>query len=110
MPTHVPRPPVEGDSLAIMGIRLVYASDRPYNGFPSMHVSWTLIACTYLHRLIGRRAVLKILNWTYLVPACLSTVFTRQHYTPDVLGGLAIGAIVLAAMARHRRQRERARS
>lgn len=108
MPTHVPRPLLEGDSLALAGMRFIYANDQPYNCFPSMHVSWTLIASTYLQRLIGHRKLLSILNWTYMILICLSTVFTRQHYTTDVLGGLAVGMFVMAAMhwsAQHRAKR-----
>jgi len=107
MPTHVPRPEITGDTLTLRLLRLVYAQDEPFNCFPSLHVIWTFVMCFNLQKLIGHHRLATLANWSYLVLICVSTVVLRQHYTPDVVGGLVVGlaAIVLSEMPFRQRRR-----
>lgn len=91
--THVPRPEVRQGGMFEALTRYVYAHDRPYNCFPSLHVAHSA-GCLY---------------WTaaffpaYAVPFAalalaivLSTMFIKQHAVVDVAGGLALTAAALA--------------
>jgi 1-acyl-sn-glycerol-3-phosphate acyltransferase/membrane-associated phospholipid phosphatase/predicted protein tyrosine phosphatase len=66
--------------------------DRPFNLFPSLHVTLTVIlAHTYRRH---TRGVLQfaVVAWFLLIG--LSTVFTYQHHVVDVGGGLALAVLV----------------
>jgi membrane-associated phospholipid phosphatase len=77
-----------------------YAVDRPYNNFPSLHVS--LATYSYLLLFHARRK----LGWLLLAPYLLilaSPLFVKQHFLLDVLGGLALagaGFLVYRRMTR----------
>lgn len=87
--TYVARPVVSGDDVLSSMLRGVYASDQPYNAFPSLHVGVSVILAE--HWLWSRRpAGVWIAAWCGLI-VC-STVFIHQHYIADVLGGLVVGA------------------
>jgi len=63
---------------------LIYASDVPYNCFPSLHVAQCFLAalsCGRVHRGVGLVTGL----WACLVG--LSTLYTKQHYVVDVIAG-----------------------
>jgi len=65
--------------------------DRPYNLFPSLHISiWMILAATY-HRRTGGGVRLVIHTWFVLI--AVSTVLTHQHHVVDVLGGLILGLL-----------------
>ncbi len=93
-PTYVPRETLPGNDLLTNMIRNIYAIDQPFNCFPSMHVFYSFICCWYL--LLFRRIGLwfDLLNIFCFVMISLSTVYTKQHYTPDIVGGIVIAAIV----------------
>jgi membrane-associated phospholipid phosphatase len=91
-PTAAPRPAsVMGEGFGIWGLRALYSSDPPYNCFPSLHVAHSFVsalACGRVHRGIGRIAII------CATLVAVSTVFTKQHYVLDVIGG---GFLALAA-------------
>jgi membrane-associated phospholipid phosphatase len=75
---------VIGSGFAMWSLRLVYEMDQPYNCFPSLHVAHSFVsafACYRVHKGVGGIA----LFWASLVG--LSTLFTKQHYVVDVIGG-----------------------
>ena len=92
-PTYVPRSELTGNDFLTQMIARIYAIDPPYNCFPSMHVLYAFICCWYL-------AMFKRIGWWFdtlnllsFVMISLSTVFTKQHYTPDIVGGIVVGAL-----------------
>lgn len=94
-PTVAPRPPeVVGDGFATWGLRFLYDADPPYNCFPSLHVAHSFVSALTCYRL-DRRLGLGALLCASVV--AVSTLFTRQHYIADVVGGilLAVAAYVL---------------
>lgn len=93
-PTYVPRTELAGNDFLTGMIRRIYSIDPPYNCFPSMHVLYSFICCWYL--LLFKRIGwwFDSLNILSFVMITLSTVYTKQHYTPDILGGMAVGALV----------------
>ena len=65
-------------------IRFIYSHDRVYNAFPSGHTYTTMLLCLFWCRWRPRRC------WLWIVTAVivlLSTLFTRQHNLPDLIGG-----------------------
>ena len=92
-PTYMPRPDVAGqDSLSVM-VRLIYHSDYPYNCFPSMHVCLAVLTAYALELAGPKQLVFRLANLSLLVLITLSTVLTKQHLSPDILGGLLLAWI-----------------
>lgn len=94
-PTVAPRPEtVTGDGFAVWGLLFLYDADPPYNCFPSIHVAHSFVsalACRRVHRTLGRVAIVSA------VLVAISTLFTKQHYVVDAIGGavLAVAADAL---------------
>lgn len=93
-PTYVPRPALTDTDFLTRVVQWIYKIDPPYNCFPSMHVLYAFICGWYL-------TVFKRIGWWFdvvnavsVILICLSTVYTKQHYTPDIAGGIVVGAAV----------------
>jgi len=97
-PTLSPRPQtVAGEGFLAWMLRTIWASDVRYNCFPSLHVAQCFIAalaCRRVHTAVGNAA----LAWATAVS--LSTLFTKQHYVADVLGGIVLAGLAYAAFIR----------
>ena len=87
-PTGAPRPKsVDGDGFAVWGLLLLYASDPPYNCFPSLHVAHSFISaltCYRVHHRTGQVATVAA------ALVAISTLFTKQHWVLDVIAGAAM--------------------
>jgi membrane-associated phospholipid phosphatase len=71
-------------------VNVVYGNDQPLNGFPSNHVTWSVISIIALWRLRNRapRTSWILMLWFLLIlPA---TVFLHQHYLVDIYGGIFV--------------------
>lgn len=90
--TQVPRTRVEGDSpFDWVLVNVIYGNDQPLNGFPSNHVTWSVVSIIALWRLRNRapRTSWILMGWFLLIlPA---TVFLHQHYLVDIYGGIFVG-------------------
>lgn len=78
---------VTGEGFSAVALRTLYAADKPYNCFPSLHVAQCFLAsliCNRIHRGVGLGTGL----WASLV--ALSTLYTKQHYVVDVVGGILL--------------------
>jgi membrane-associated phospholipid phosphatase len=97
-PTVAPRPPeVVGDGFAVWGLRFLYDADPPYNCFPSLHVAHSFVSaltCYRLDRRLGHGALL----CASLV--AISTLFTKQHYIADVVGGIVLAFVAYVLILR----------
>lgn len=95
--TYVARPVLHGTDPLTDLVRSVYASDAPYNAFPSLHVSISTIMAIHWWA-ADRRLGWIAAGWTALIVP--STLFMHQHYLADVGGGLlvAFAASRLAAL------------
>jgi len=97
-PTAAPRPAaVVGEDFFAWLLRIIYAADPPYNCFPSLHVAHTLVsacACLHIHR--GVAAGLGL--WAFLIG--VSTLFTKQHYTLDVIAGIFLAGMAYCVFLR----------
>ncbi|QQS38835.1 phosphatase PAP2 family protein [Candidatus Woesebacteria bacterium] len=71
-------------------INYIYIHDGDTNGFPSAHVFLSTICTYYLYSNYNNLAYI-ILGLIII----LSTVFIKQHYVVDILGGLLFATIAL---------------
>ena len=86
-PTYVERPILTGNGWDIDLMHTIYNNDRPYNAFPSSHTYLTVLISLFWQRWYPRFWWL----WSgFVVIVLLSTLFTRQHYLPDLVGGAAL--------------------
>ena len=89
--TQVPRTPVPGNSpFDWVLINIIYGNDQPLNGFPSNHVTWSVVSILAMWRLRARapRTSWILMGWFVLIlPA---TVFLHQHYVIDIYGGIFV--------------------
>ena len=85
--SEVVRPVLTGTDVLTRMIRDVYASDNPYNDFPSLHTSLSTIIALHWFR-VDRRLGIVVAIWTALIVA--STVLIKQHYLADVVSGLLL--------------------
>lgn len=86
-PTVLPRSEPLGEGFFAKSLEVNYSLDPPYNCFPSLHVAWAFVAaltCYRVHRGVG----LVALVWAAIIG--VSTLYTKQHYVVDVIGGIAI--------------------
>ena len=89
--TQVPRTPVTGNSpFDWILVKVVYGNDQPLNGFPSNHVTWSVVSIIALWRMrtFIPRTSWALMSWFVLIlPA---TVFLHQHYLIDIYGGIFV--------------------
>ena len=95
--SYVARPAIAGTDPFSGIIRTIYASDQPYNDFPSLHTSLSTVMAIHWWRLDRRIGILAAV-WTALIVA--STVLVKQHYLADVAGGLVLAAAASVFMMR----------
>lgn len=97
-PTVAPRPnTVMGEGFGAWGLKSLYGADPPYNCFPSLHVAHSFVsalACYRMHRTLGLVAI----SSATLVG--ISTLFTKQHYVADVIGGILLALVAYAVFLR----------
>ena len=98
--TEVPRPKVSDSStLNWILVHVIWGNDRPLNGFPSNHVTWSIISIIALWRLrkkIKKTSYLLIGWFLLIIPA---TVFLAQHFLIDIYGGIFVAFSVYWAVA-----------
>lgn len=86
-PEYVPRPDIAALDPGFLQRRLsrMWQLDLACNGFPSLHVTVTCLAC----RALWRRPCKGLVAMTGLL-ICLSTLTLKQHTLIDVAGGLLL--------------------
>jgi membrane-associated phospholipid phosphatase len=84
-PTYVVRPSLEGNDWLTKVVSTLYANDQVNNAFPSGHTYNTVLIALFWWRW---RPDQRWLWLTITVVILLSTLFTRQHNLPDLLGGV----------------------
>jgi len=98
-PTAAPRPvEVIGEGFGVWGLRFLYASDPPYNCFPSLHVAHSFVSALAAYR-VHRGVGLGALICALLVG--LSTLYTKQHYIADVIAGIFLALLAYVIFLRN---------
>jgi len=93
LPTRMIRPEIQSAGILSDLVRLIYTIDLPYNLFPSKHVIWAIILNRIWAATGPRRLWFQLLNHGGTLLIIASTVLIKQHYTPDILGGLAVALL-----------------
>lgn len=88
--TKIIRPEIASGDVFSNALRTIYANDAPFNCFPSTHVSLSII-CGWLWIQLFPKIKLPIIVLVLLI--CLSTVFLKQHYLPDVISGVILAIV-----------------
>lgn len=95
--TYVPRPEIVGNDLFSELMRITYANDRPYCGFPSVHVLSTFIVGCHVLK-TNFKAWYKLLVSIVAILIIFSTVFVKQHVFLDIVGGVGYSVIVYVVL------------
>lgn len=93
-PTTIDRPPVpmEGvDSLTRLAFEILFSADKPFNCFPSTHVSTALIAALSVRQHPKLYVVFSILA----LLISYSAMAIGQHYLYDALGGAFVSLLTV---------------
>lgn len=100
LPEFVPRPELASIDNMFVRHRLarMWRLDQAGNGFPSLHVAVTCLACRFLTA--GRR---RIAAGVFGVAICVSTLTIKQHTLADVGGGVVLAVCCAYAAVRLQR-------
>lgn len=98
-PVSYPRPTFAVDSLSTWALALTYAVDKPVNCFPSLHASMAMMSALMVLEVSAPLGAIAILH-TLLIGA--STLFIKQHYVADIIGGFLL-AIFMYYLFFHQR-------
>lgn len=102
MPTYIDRSAegvlaaVEGPGFLNLCLRGIYASDGWETGrslFPSFHCFISMFCYLGVRRADNIGRGMKVFAIVATVLVCLSTVFTKQHYFMDIVGGVGFAAL-----------------
>ena len=86
-PTYVPPAELAGNDMFTTLLRTIHENWGRYDALPSGHVYITTLLALFFSRWYPRQ---KLLWSLILIIVSLSTLFTRQHYILDVLGGYVV--------------------
>lgn len=111
---HNLRPKLNGDSIFIQMVQILYKVDTSTNILPSLHV-FNSIACGIAllkNRKVKQHKVVRAAIVVLVISIVLSTVFLKQHSMLDVLVALMMnlvcyGVIYMKEDARHMRHEQR---
>lgn len=95
MPSYVPRPPLEANSLASWMLAFTYHMDEPTNCFPSMHCLLAYLVFRQSLYCDEFKPWVKVLAGILTVLICASTVLVKQHVVLDIIGGLLCGELAM---------------
>lgn len=90
-PTHAPRAYIYGGNIFSKLIRWHYGLNRPLTAFPSLHVGHSICLSFFFLIVLPQLSLLWI-GLAALIAA--STLFTKEHYVIDVVGGSILGLLV----------------
>lgn len=76
------------------GYQFLHITDKPFNQFPSLHVTYAVLLGTSLWRL-SKSALYRLALCCTCSLIIISTVLTYQHHLLDIAGGLLLAALVL---------------
>lgn len=93
-PTTITRPADEAKGVWGFVYGVICASDAPLNLFPSMHCMVAYLCAASTLRCPNAGRLYKAFSCIMLALVCMATVFVKQHYALDVLGGILLGAAV----------------
>lgn len=88
--TSVLRPEISNTDIFSRLVLYIYSKDQPYNCFPSLHTALSILS--FLHWI----QLFPGLKWSmgaFVLSIVISTVTLKQHYIPDVFGGIILAIL-----------------
>ena len=89
-PVKMIRPMIATQDFSSRMVAVLYSVDKPYNCFPSIHVSAIFLSALVCLR-VRRKAGIFILIGAILVS--VAALYTKQHYFVDILGGVVVALV-----------------
>lgn len=96
-PTTVLRPTVIGDDFFSKFTRNIYATDNPFDCFPSIHVLSAYLPFLFVFK-YNKSTFMKIYTFIGFISITLSTFFVKQHYVLDAIASLILGTILFLVL------------
>ncbi len=93
--TTVPRPEVAGADFWSGAVRLLYAVDKPYNCFPSGHVTTAFAVLLGCYKLADINRKLAFGAKITVILIILSTLFLKQHVVMDALASIVLVSLIM---------------
>jgi len=93
LPISIGRPALAGTNTSERLLLLAYQYDPPWNVFPSFHAA--LCAILWKPGFSGLWTRLVMAVWMLII--CVACVLTKQHNLLDIVAGLLVGVLSLAA-------------
>lgn len=87
--TYVERPTVILGNIFGALVKWLYSIDMPYNAFPSLHASVSFLALIAWTRM---KSKIRFLMIAITILIIISTLFVKQHYVIDIMGGIILAA------------------
>ena len=76
------------------GYHFLSVADKPFNQFPSLHVTYALLIGITVWN-VSKRWIYRLVLTCICTLIIVSTVFTYQHHLLDILGGFLLSILVL---------------
>jgi hypothetical protein len=92
-PTTVARPIVTGNDFFAGLTRSIYATDNPFDCFPSIHVLSAYLPFLFIFK-YNKSTIMKIYTFTGFIVITLSTFFIKQHYVLDAAASIILGTVL----------------
>lgn len=93
-PTVIERPEISGGAYYDRLLAQLYSADQPTNLFPSMHCMFAyMVFRGFMIARLDKPVIVGSGLFAALV--CASTVFVKQHFFVDIIGGIVFGEIAV---------------
>jgi len=86
-PVKMIRPLIASQDFSARMVAVLYSVDKPYNCFPSIHVSAIFLAALVCLRVRWKTGIFILISSIMISVAAL---YTKQHYFVDILGGVVV--------------------
>jgi membrane-associated phospholipid phosphatase len=95
--TTVPRPILSGSDLLSRLVAFTYATDQPFNCFPSIHVLSTYLIMIGMSASEQTSRGIRWFTHIFGIMIILSTLFVKQHVVLDVAGAVLVAEVLFFA-------------
>lgn len=92
--TTVPRPELAGNDMLTRMVAFVYASDPPFNCFPSIHCLISYLIMKGYSNSAGAKLSTNMVIYGLALLIIISTLFVKQHVILDVIAAVLLGDLI----------------
>lgn len=92
-PTSIVRPELNGQSIWVVFLKLLYEFDTPDNLFPSIHCALGWLCWIGIRGNKEYSSAIRSVSFVMAVAVCFATIAIRQHVLADVFAGILLSEI-----------------